>query len=621
MNRGIKKSDQDFESSTDIGDVVRHVSQIVNKKTGIQLGEKQFGMVESRMLRRMMELGIESPDQYINYLEEHIEEESEELTSLLTTHHTYFFREYLHFEYLEQTALPKLVSQVRSEKRNKIKIWSAACSRGQEVYSLAIFVDSYLKKAAPDISFEIYGTDVDPQSVSFASNGVYRWEEIKEIPRPFLEGYWKRGTGEISDFVQISPKIKSQCHFGLGNLVDLPLSSTEKYDVIFCRNVYIYFNAEQIKKITEMLLKRLEPEGLLFLGLSESLAGLNLDLESDAPSIYRRKKAFVPQATTPAPSKSPVASVIPMPARPIRVLCVDDSPTILALMKKILTSEHGFEIVTTAVNGKDAAEKLRQHSVDVMTLDIHMPEMTGDQYLAKHFSPTHPPVVVVSSVSRENKEQGIRCLELGAVDYIEKPSLTTLEARAEEIRTKLKFSVRAHGSGTAGPRVTLEQAVSMPVNFHPDAVRVISGSLASRKRILSLLETAGSPQPCTLLLIEKPLELLETLCPKAQKGWSEVKVLTSASEKISVRANTLLIGALENSSQWISELKKMPVLSLMLLGDLSSQSVKLFQGKWPQSLVEDTGNNSGQFASVVSDYSVPLTSFFHHSDEFLRKTR
>ena len=108
---------------------------------------------------------------------------------------------------------------------------------------------------------------------------------------------------------------------------------------------------------------------------------------------------------------------------PLKVLCVDDSKIILSLLKKIFSGNDGFEVVGTAENGQEAEEFLKHNKVDVMTLDIHMPIMDGLSYLKKNYNQSHPPVVIVSSVSREDAFKAMEGLRLGASDYIEKPSL------------------------------------------------------------------------------------------------------------------------------------------------------------------------------------------------------
>jgi chemotaxis protein methyltransferase CheR len=149
-----------FANSHDFISVVKEVSLIVNKLSGIQLGEKQFAMVENRVKSRMVRLGLSSAPDYLQYLKTHLEQESMALLSLITTHHTYFFREFTHFDFLIREGLKNIIDGVRARGDRKLRVWSSACSRGQEVYTLAMFLSAHLPQMAPEIDFEIYEQEI-----------------------------------------------------------------------------------------------------------------------------------------------------------------------------------------------------------------------------------------------------------------------------------------------------------------------------------------------------------------------------------------------------------------------------------------------------------------------------
>jgi chemotaxis protein methyltransferase CheR len=275
-----------------------------------------------------------------------------------------------------------------------------------------MYMKYHLQSYGADLKFRILGTDVDEQSIRIARNGVYPRREIREVPLAYLGNHWARGTGDIAEFVKAKGSIRDAVRFEQANLLDFKdRFEGQKFDIIFCRNVFIYFTPEQIRTSTAMLLRHLEPQGYFFIGISETLNGLGFDLKSEGPSIYRAREKEA--QTTPV---IPIREGIQVPesgTRPIRVFCVDDSPSVHSLMKQILKSEHGFEIAGSAVNGIDAAEKLKKlENVDVVTLDIHMPEQNGVEYLEKNFSLHHPPFVMVSSVSRDQSDLAMRTLEL-----------------------------------------------------------------------------------------------------------------------------------------------------------------------------------------------------------------
>lgn len=413
-------------------EVMSHVVHEVASRTGNVIGSRQMSMIEARLNRRAMTLGIDNENDYISYFRAHKEAELQELISLLTVHHTFFFREFTQFEFLGSEALPDAVAAARQEGRNKIRIWSAACSRGQEVYSLAMFVDDYLQKNAPELGYEILGTDIDVESVKLAANSVYPWDEVKSIPAQYLVKYWVRGKGDIAEFAKFREAPRQHCRFAPVNLMETAKFSTfGKFDLIFCRNVFIYFQTADIERISGALAGQLSPRGYLFLGLSESLSQPPKGMFKRGPSV------FGPAAP---PAESPAAKTASAKAGPIRVVCVDDSPVILKLLASILTEKEGFKIVGTAADGQAARDLVNGGlAFDVMTLDVHMPRMTGVEYLQSQDMKKHPAVVMLTSASRDNLDLAQQALAAGAKDYIEKPSLADLETRADEIRSKLRL--------------------------------------------------------------------------------------------------------------------------------------------------------------------------------------
>lgn len=142
-------------SDTQQTKMVSLISEAVSKVTGVILGERQSGMVLGRIQRRIVELGLADEAAYLAHFEKNRNEEMKALISLLTTHHTYFFREFAHFEYMQNTALETLIAAKRASGDKVIRIWSAACSRGQEVYSLAMLMHSYVQKNAPDFNLRL----------------------------------------------------------------------------------------------------------------------------------------------------------------------------------------------------------------------------------------------------------------------------------------------------------------------------------------------------------------------------------------------------------------------------------------------------------------------------------
>ncbi len=609
--------------------LVESVSKIVSDITGVQLGERQRVMVESRLAKRVRELGLENEEQYLAHFEVHREDETKALISLLTTHHTYFFREYSHFELLERSLLKQAIDGARARGSKTLRIWSAACSRGQEVYSLAMFLNYHLPKMAPELSYEIIGTDVDPESVAFAKNGVFLFKDIKEIPLHFIQSNWVRGTGEIENFVKAKPSIKAPCRFETLNLLQIDKwGEQQPFDLIFCRNVFIYFDSKQIALISRELMRRLTPKGSLFVGISESLNGLGLPINVLGPSVYGHPApAGVPSAnkTSQSVAKSPApVAATPVPAavaRPLRVLCVDDSPSILALLKKILDKENGFEVVGTAGNGLEAQSKVRELAPDLVTLDIHMPQQTGVEYLEKSYGVNHPPVVIISSVSREDSGLAIRCLELGASDYVEKPTLATLAERSSEIRTKLQCA-HHHRDASARAGVQLMKSFAHKIVIpRPEAkLRVVVAGLSDRKKFEILFKEPSflGAVPTVLLVIGS-----EGAVPALIKDFqARLKLNARELSGSSVSAKELVVGDWKKGRALLRELSATRPTSVLVLGEMNDEEAAALGGlKNAQILVEDMPRRQLKKIIGLATDVVPFTSYAYMSDEFLEKAK
>ena len=245
------------------------ISNLIRERTGVHLEARHHAMIESRLRVRIHALKLTTLEEYVNHLEKHIHEELTDLISLLTTHHTYFFREFSQFEFLAQK-MSGLVKEASSRPDKKIRLWSAACSRGQEVYSLAMFLDFQLKAFYPNsgVGYHILATDVDGESVKIARNGVYQRKELSEAPLNFLANHWSRGTGDIADYVKAKTTLRDNLEFMSGNLLELPSEVRNRsFDVIFCRNVFIYFQPHVIEDVVKNLSGRLNQTGMLFIGL------------------------------------------------------------------------------------------------------------------------------------------------------------------------------------------------------------------------------------------------------------------------------------------------------------------------------------------------------------------
>lgn len=496
--------------------ILAELAGLVQGITGVQLGKKQESLVRSRVAKRMREVGVQEISEYWNFFNQYKEHELNALVSLLTTHHTFFFREYAHFELLMEQ-LPLLVAKAKKEGRRELVLWSAACSYGHEPYSLAMFMETHLPTFAPEMSFKIVATDVCAESVERARKGIYRWSELQKVPKVYLSGNWLRGTGEIADFVKATDRLKSRIEFKTANLIEFHNTlGAKKFDFIFCRNVFIYFTPEDVRSISARMQNFLWDGGYLVLGLSESLGGDLEELQHRGRSSYQ----FVSEKFKQTQEVIPVVASKPST---MRVLCVDDSPVVLKLLKKILSKDHGFEVVGTAMNGQEAADFLGRNEVDLMTLDIHMPVMDGVSYLEKHFKHGHPPVVMLSSVMEEGKGPSMRCLELGASDYVEKPTLENLQEKTEEIVGKLRAVHFQRRERLSTPNLDFVRSIA-PESKGPvllDSCVVVYASADQYDKFSYVLEHSTKENAPFWLVLDAPSEQVEQIKNRLKLKLSE----------------------------------------------------------------------------------------------------
>lgn len=598
---------------------IAEIMKISHELTGVQLTDRHRSMVASRLQKRVSELGLQSISQYLEYYKNHRAIEQTRLIGMITTHHTFFFREFSHFEYLASTSLPALAIEAKARGDKKIKVWAAACSRGQEVYSLAMFLDFHLKRIDPTIGFEILGSDIDRESVAIAENGVYLRQELKEAPLALLADHWVKGTGEIEAYAKVRGALRKHCRFETKNLLELKVEpSAPKFDIIFCRNVFIYFNSAQIAAISTILMSRLDPKGYFFVGISESLQGLKLPLETQGPSVYRLpQKVVVPLVKNDKVAK---VELVAAPVKPklIRVLCVDDSSSILTLLKQILSVANGFEIVGTAINGIDAAAKVAALKPDVITLDIHMPEQNGLEYLEKNYRTGHPPVMMITSVSREDATLAGKALSLGASDYVEKPALSNLVERGEEIRAKLKCLAASVAGVAVKSGFDKSFQSKRTILNADDKLMVLALSLSHREKLKQVLREFPDPKVPCILLVEGASAVLGEIAKLISRETGR-NVIHSDVMPQDFKANDIFIFDLTANAKVLAErFCRKKDISIMVFGELSRGGCdQILQFSGANLILEDIGGGVGTSGLRGAANEVVLcTSFAYLSQEF-----
>jgi chemotaxis protein methyltransferase CheR len=260
-------------------DFLRHV---VMQNAGIVLGPSKRQLVQGRLVRRLRELGLKSFAQYCDYVRDSGPEELVNLINAITTNVTSFFRENHHFEQLAKKMLPEAMR--RNAQSRRIRIWSAGCSSGEEPYSIAMTVAETMP-AGQRWDLKILATDIDSEMVATAANGVYADDRVNGISLERQKLWMQRGSGDHVDMLRMKPELISLITFKPLNLLgDWPI--TGPFDVIFCRNVMIYFDQPTREKLLSRFARLLAPGGYLCIGHSESIHGTSLPYRLVGRTIY-----------------------------------------------------------------------------------------------------------------------------------------------------------------------------------------------------------------------------------------------------------------------------------------------------------------------------------------------
>ncbi|MCM2264119.1 MAG: protein-glutamate O-methyltransferase [Desulfuromonadales bacterium] len=264
-------------------------SRLVYDQCGIKLPGHKQSMLEARLRKRLRSLGLGSFEEYAELIFSGREPEGEliKLIDVVTTNKTDFFREPAHFDFLVRTALPALIAKDEAGLARPLRIWSAGCSTGKEPYTLAMVLSEF-RATQPGFSFEILGTDISTDVLDKAVKGVYAEEKAEPIPPALRRKYLLKAKDSAQRQVRIVPELRSLVRFRRLNFMDADYGLRESFDIIFCRNVLIYFDRPTQERLLTRFAGYLESGRFLFLGHSETLLGLSLPLQQMVPSVYRK---------------------------------------------------------------------------------------------------------------------------------------------------------------------------------------------------------------------------------------------------------------------------------------------------------------------------------------------
>jgi len=274
-----KISDKDF---------VR-LSEFIHDSCGIKITPPKRVMLESRLAKRLKDLGMNSFREYCEYLfsAKGMQDELVNMINMITTNKTDFFREPAHFNYLAEKAVPELIDLYEAGTRRMLKIWSAGCSTGEEPYTLAMVLNE-LTESYRGFRYMILATDISTRVLETAQQAIYEEEKIMPVPERLKKKYFLSGKNSRSGLVRIVPELRSTVKFRRLNFLE-DFGMREQMDIIFCRNVIIYFDRLTQENLLKRFCNHLVPGGYVFMGHSETLQGMDLPLVPVAPTAYRKE--------------------------------------------------------------------------------------------------------------------------------------------------------------------------------------------------------------------------------------------------------------------------------------------------------------------------------------------
>ena len=268
-------------------DDFNRLSDFIFIQSGIKMPPVKKIMLQSRLQKRLRELKILSYKEYVDYVfsPEGQKKEIIHMLDVVSTNKTDFFREPIHFDFLNDTVLINFINDQRLNYN--FKVWSAGCSSGEEPYTIAITLNEF-KNKNPKFDYAITGTDISTKILQNAALAVYKEERIENIPLEIKKKYFLKSKDREKKTVRVMKTLRDKVNYQRMNFMDNTYHIAEIFDVIFCRNVLIYFDRDIQEQVIGKLCNKLKSGGYLFIGHSESIMAMNLPLEQIKPTIFRR---------------------------------------------------------------------------------------------------------------------------------------------------------------------------------------------------------------------------------------------------------------------------------------------------------------------------------------------
>jgi chemotaxis protein methyltransferase CheR len=259
----------------------RHIAELMHEAVGLSFNAGKKALISSRLAPRIQRLGLSGFDEYVALIDgDHQSDEFQMAVDLLTTNETYFFREPSHFKLLEQEFAGGL--------DRSASVWSAASSYGDEAYSIAMVLADLQMQGRVAQHWQVLGTDISDRVLRVAREAIYPTDRLRHVTPQRLKRYCLRGEGEFEGLSQMQGQITEHVRFGQLNL-SRPIDVPGPFDVIFLRNVLIYFDADTKRDVVNRVLAHLRPGGLFFIGLAEGRIACDVPLNSVGPGAFRKQ--------------------------------------------------------------------------------------------------------------------------------------------------------------------------------------------------------------------------------------------------------------------------------------------------------------------------------------------
>jgi len=261
-----------------------YIAGMLYDRFGIYLSEQKRILIAGRLSKRVRQLGLVSFTRYFEFIvADKTGGELSELINRITTNHSFFFREREHFDFLVKTVLPGLEGKLRENARYPLRIWSAGCATGEEVYSIGMLLREYFGNRMDSIDSGLLASDISLAALQEAGEGVYAEAKLRELPIAYKNTHFVKKT---DDTYAIRDEIKNMVLFKRLNLMADSFPLKGQFDAIFCRNVMIYFDQQSRKKVVQTLFNYVKPGGYFFIGHSESLR------REDCPFVYVKPATY-----------------------------------------------------------------------------------------------------------------------------------------------------------------------------------------------------------------------------------------------------------------------------------------------------------------------------------------